>query len=83
MKYAALVLIRFYQICISPILPPSCRFTPSCSVYAYQAVEMYGFFKGTFLAFKRIIRCHPFCKGGIDPVPLPKNKLKKEEKTNE
>ncbi|MDR3048979.1 MAG: membrane protein insertion efficiency factor YidD [Elusimicrobiota bacterium] len=76
MKYIALFLIRVYQICISPILPPRCRFTPSCSAYAYQAVEMYGFFKGSFLAFKRIIRCHPFCEGGIDPVPLPKNKIK-------
>lgn len=75
MKYIALYLIKIYKV-FSSTLPPRCRFQPSCSTYAYQAIEVYGFFKGSFLAFKRIIRCHPFCEGGIDPVPLPNKKLK-------
>lgn len=73
MKRAALFLIRCYQF-ISSGFPPRCRFRPSCSAYAYQAIEMYGFLKGSFLAFKRIIRCHPFCAGGLDPVPPPEKK---------
>ncbi len=68
MKQIALFMIRCYKV-ISSVLPARCRFQPSCSTYAYQAIEIYGFFKGSFLAFKRIIRCHPFCEGGIDPVP--------------
>lgn len=63
------VLIRFYQICISPLFPPSCRFYPTCSSYALEAVQQHGPFKGTYLAAKRILRCNPFCKGGYDPVP--------------
>ncbi|MDR2860722.1 MAG: membrane protein insertion efficiency factor YidD [Elusimicrobiota bacterium] len=74
MKKAAIFLIKCYKLFISPILPPSCRFQPTCSTYAHQAIEIHGFFKGSFLAVKRILRCNPFCKGGIDPVPLPKNK---------
>ncbi len=62
-------LIRVYQICISPFFPPSCRFIPSCSIYAREAIKKYGPWKGTALAFKRIIRCNPYCKGGYDPVP--------------
>ena len=62
-------LIKVYQICISPFFPPSCRFTPSCSIYAREAILKYGPWKGVFLAFKRIIRCNPYCKGGYDPVP--------------
>jgi hypothetical protein len=61
-------LIRGYQKFISPILPPSCRYTPSCSQYTLQAVEKYGIFKGLWLGLKRILRCHPFTKGGYDPV---------------
>jgi len=72
-KETALFLIKCYRF-ISRMLPPRCRFQPSCSIYAYQAIEIYGFFKGSFLAFKRIMRCHPFCKGGFDPVPLPGKK---------
>ncbi|MDR1195432.1 MAG: membrane protein insertion efficiency factor YidD [Endomicrobium sp.] len=72
MKRLALFLIKCYKV-LSSTTPARCRFQPSCSTYAYQAIEMYGFFKGCLLAFKRIIRCHPFCEGGIDPVPLPKN----------
>jgi uncharacterized protein len=69
MKHIALLLIRFYQLTISRMLPPSCRFTPSCSVYGYEAIEKYGFLKGGWMAMKRIGRCHPFNPGGYDPVP--------------
>lgn len=69
MKTLALLLIRLYQKTISQVLPPSCRFTPSCSYYGYEAIEKYGFFKGGWLAIKRISRCHPFSPGGYDPVP--------------
>ncbi|MCL2390165.1 MAG: membrane protein insertion efficiency factor YidD [Endomicrobia bacterium] len=75
MKSIALFLIRCYQA-ITSTFPPRCRFTPSCSVYAYQAIEIHGFFKGSFFAFKRILRCHPFCDGGIDPVPEYKKEWK-------
>ncbi len=69
MKQIALLLIRLYQNTLSRVLPPSCRFTPSCSVYGYQAIEKYGFLKGGWLALKRLSRCHPFNPGGYDPVP--------------
>ena len=70
MKKLFLSLIRFYRRSISPMTPPSCRFTPTCSAYAYEAIEKYGALKGGFLAFKRILRCHPFYKGDpYDPVP--------------
>ncbi len=73
MKYIVLALIRFYQRFISPGLPPSCRFEPSCSQYGYQAIERYGVLRGGWLALKRISRCHPFNPGGYDPVPeLPR-----------
>ncbi|MBW2569366.1 MAG: membrane protein insertion efficiency factor YidD [Deltaproteobacteria bacterium] len=65
----ALFLIRAYQYILSPVLGPSCRFYPTCSEYAYQAVLRYGLFTGSFLALKRILRCHPFNPGGFDPVP--------------
>jgi putative membrane protein insertion efficiency factor len=68
-KYIVLALIRFYQRFISPGLPPSCRFEPSCSQYGYQAIERYGVLLGGWLALKRIARCHPFHPGGYDPVP--------------
>jgi len=68
-KQIALLLIRLYQKTISRMLPPSCRFTPSCSVYGYQAIEKYGFVKGGWMALRRIGRCHPFHPGGYDPVP--------------
>jgi len=64
-----MLLIRLYQLTLSRVLPPSCRFTPSCSVYGYQAIEKYGFVKGGWLALKRLGRCHPFHPGGYDPVP--------------
>jgi putative membrane protein insertion efficiency factor len=69
MSMALRWLIRLYQNTISRAMPPACRFEPSCSEYAYQALEKYGFFKGSWLALKRIGRCHPFHPGGYDPVP--------------
>jgi uncharacterized protein len=62
-------LIRGYQVLVSPLLPPSCRFTPSCSQYALEAVNRYGALRGTWLAALRLARCHPFHPGGFDPVP--------------
>ena len=61
--------IGFYRRAISPLTPPSCRFVPSCSEYALIAVEKYGAGRGAWLATKRLLRCHPFSKGGYDPVP--------------
>ncbi len=69
MKNVALWLIRFYQRHISPFTPPCCRFVPTCSQYALEALEEHGFWKGSRLALWRILRCHPFSKGGYDPVP--------------
>ncbi len=62
-------LIRFYQNAISPLIGPTCRFTPTCSQYTIEAIEKYGVAKGVFLGIKRILRCNPFSKGGEDPVP--------------
>lgn len=64
-----LAALRWYKRCVSPLLPPACRFVPTCSEYAMQAVERFGALRGGWLAFKRLMRCHPFCKGGYDPVP--------------
>jgi uncharacterized protein len=61
--------IRGYQLIISPLLPPSCRFTPSCSQYALEAVGRHGALRGSWLAARRLARCHPFHPGGFDPVP--------------
>lgn len=70
MKRIMLSLIRFYQRHISPNTPPRCRFTPTCSRYAYEAITKYGAWKGGCLAFRRLLRCHPFNKGDwYDPVP--------------
>jgi len=68
-RRAIMLCIRGYQVLISPLTPPSCRFTPTCSAYALTSVERYGVFKGGWLAIKRIARCHPFNPGGYDPVP--------------
>ncbi len=61
--------IKFYRKYISPLKKPCCRFTPTCSEYALEAFERYGALKGLYLSIKRILRCHPFCEGGYDPVP--------------
>ncbi|MBR3623006.1 MAG: membrane protein insertion efficiency factor YidD [Selenomonadaceae bacterium] len=69
MKKALLFCIDCYRKYLSPLKPPVCRFYPSCSAYAYEAIEKYGALKGLYLGIKRILRCNPFCKGGYDPVP--------------
>ncbi|HZM89472.1 MAG TPA: membrane protein insertion efficiency factor YidD [Blastocatellia bacterium] len=68
MKVVLIFLIRGYRLFISPLLPPSCRFTPTCSEYAMQAIEKYGALRGAYLAARRLLRCHPFHSGGYDPV---------------
>ncbi|HIQ83898.1 MAG TPA: membrane protein insertion efficiency factor YidD [Candidatus Pullichristensenella stercorigallinarum] len=68
-KRALVAMIRFYRRQISPATPPSCRFIPTCSEYALEAVEKYGALKGGYLAMRRILKCHPLHKGGYDPVP--------------
>ncbi|ACB86479.1 membrane protein insertion efficiency factor YidD [Natranaerobius thermophilus] len=67
-KKIIFIFIRAYQRIISPVLPKSCRFIPTCSEYAIQVIDKYGIFKGGTMAFKRIIKCHPFHEGGYDPV---------------
>lgn len=69
MKFLLLGLIRFYQYAISPLLPPRCRFRPTCSQYAVLAVQKFGVVKGSWLALKRISRCHPWGGCGDDPLP--------------
>jgi putative membrane protein insertion efficiency factor len=67
-KFALVTLIRTYRAFISPVLPPVCRFYPTCSEYALLALEKYGVFRACYLIVRRILRCHPFNKGGYDPV---------------
>ena len=69
MTQLALGLIKLYQKTLSKALPHVCRFQPTCSHYAFEAIRKYGFFRGSWLAAKRIFRCNPFCQGGYDPVP--------------
>lgn len=69
MRRIAVGVIRLYQRTVSRVLPPSCRFTPSCSEYGAQAITRYGLWRGGWLTMKRIGRCHPFHPGGFDPVP--------------
>jgi putative membrane protein insertion efficiency factor len=70
MKTVLLWMVRFYQQYLSPLKGgPTCRFYPSCSHYAYEAIERHGAIKGSYLALKRVLRCHPFHPGGYDPVP--------------
>lgn len=64
-----LALIRAYQYILSPLFTPTCRFYPTCSEYAFQAVKRYGALRGSWMALRRILRCHPFHAGGVDPVP--------------
>ncbi|WP_205527748.1 membrane protein insertion efficiency factor YidD [Listeria costaricensis] len=72
MKKILIGLIRFYQKCISPLKPPSCRFYPTCSQYGIEAIRVHGALKGSLLAIIRISKCHPFHKGGVDLVPPKK-----------
>jgi putative membrane protein insertion efficiency factor len=69
MRTIFILLVRGYQVSLGPLLPPSCRYYPSCSAYAIEALEKHGAIKGVWLATKRIARCHPFRPGGYDPVP--------------
>ncbi len=69
MRGALILVIRGYQLWISPLLPSACRYYPTCSVYAVEAIEKYGAVRGSWLALRRIARCHPFRSGGYDPVP--------------
>ncbi|MFC1988004.1 membrane protein insertion efficiency factor YidD [Chloroflexota bacterium] len=69
MKELALGLIRLYQMTLSQVMPPSCRFIPTCSQYTYEAITRYGFIKGVWLGVRRILHCHPFHSCGYDPVP--------------
>ncbi len=64
-----ILLIKIYQLLISPLFPPSCRFTPTCSHYSIEALKKYGIFKGGWLSIKRILKCHPWGDSGYDPVP--------------
>ena len=69
-QLAAIALLRASKFAISPLFPPSCRYVPTCSEYAIEAVERHGILRGSALAIWRLLRCHPFVKGGFDPVPL-------------
>ena len=69
MKAIALALIRLYQLTLSPLLGRACRYYPTCSAYTYEAITRYGVLKGSYLGARRLLRCHPFHAGGVDPVP--------------
>lgn len=77
MKKLFIGIIRFYQKHISPLKKPCCKYYPTCSQYGIEAIETHGAFKGSLLAVWRILRCNPFSRGGYDPVPEKKQKLKK------
>jgi len=81
-KRLLLALIRFYQTSISPYTPPTCRYHPTCSEYARQAIELHGAARGSWLALCRLLRCHPFARGGYDPVPPPAEEDKQVGQTN-
>ena len=68
MKAVLIALIRGYQLIISPMLPPACRFTPTCSAYTMEAIRRYGALHGAYMGLRRLLRCHPFHPGGYDPV---------------
>lgn len=78
MKTLCILLVKFYRKFISPLKPPCCRFTPTCSGYALEAFTEWGFFIGFYLTLMRILRCHPYCRGGYDPVPINERKRKKD-----
>jgi len=74
--------LRLYKRWISPALPPSCRYVPSCSEYAMEAIEHWGALRGSWMAVRRVLRCHPFVKGGYDPAPTPDSRLLTTEPTH-
>jgi uncharacterized protein len=76
-----IVAIHFYRAAISPLIGPACRFEPTCSVYAEEAVVRFGVWKGVLLALRRILRCHPFARGGLDPVPSPSHSAVRAKST--
>lgn len=80
LKKLVIAPIRFYQRFISPLMPPRCRYYPTCSHYAVEAIEVHGVLRGVWLAIKRISRCHPWHSGGIDPVPPARAKPSSSEK---
>lgn len=69
LAWPLILVVRGYQLFLSPLLPPACRYTPSCSAYAVEALQRHGALRGSWLAARRISRCHPFTPGGYDPVP--------------
>jgi len=71
MKRLLIGVLGVYKKFVSPLLPPACRFEPTCSVYAMEAIEIHGPARGVWLAIRRLLRCHPFSRGGFDPVPVP------------
>jgi len=72
MRWTLILLIRIYRVIVSPVLGNCCRFSPSCSTYMIEAIQAHGCFKGLWLGSTRLLRCHPFHSGGIDPVPEPR-----------
>ena len=83
MKFLLLQLIKGYRLLISPLFPANCRFQPTCSQYAMEAIENFGICQGSYLTFLRILRCHPFHPGGYDPVPsYPQQAKSSKEKTH-
>lgn len=74
--FPLVVLVKFYQYCISPYTPASCRYTPTCSAYALEALRKHGLLRGTWLTARRLSKCHPWGSHGYDPVPDPKSKEK-------
>ena len=69
MRIILIFLIKLYKVFLSPFLPPACRFYPTCSEYALEAIKKHGALKGLYLTIRRLLRCHPMCEGGFDPVP--------------
>lgn len=77
-RKVAVILLRGYQLLVSPLFGPCCRYSPSCSCYTYHAIERFGVVKGGWLAIKRLAKCHPFMRGGYDPVPESKKREHKK-----